>query len=71
MLSGLHGTVIQREMLPCEQYALLYGLKTLFGIESINAPPALLFSEKALMRLVGFNAQQVWRGVCQRGATKR
>jgi hypothetical protein len=71
MLSEVHGMAIQREMLPCVQYVLLYGLKTLFGIESINAPPALLFSDEALMRLVGFNAQQVWRGVCQRGVTKR
>jgi hypothetical protein len=50
---------------------LLYGLKTLFGIESMNALPALLFSDEALMQLVGFNAQQVRHGVCQRGAAKR
>jgi len=29
---------------------------------------ALLFSDEALMQLVGFNAQQVRDGVCQRGA---
>ena len=33
--------------------------------------PRLLFSDEALMRLVGFNAQQVRQGICQRGATKR
>jgi DDE family transposase len=43
----------------------------LFGIESMNALPALLFSDEALMRLVGFNAQQVRQGVCQRGAATR
>jgi hypothetical protein len=37
----------------------------------MNALPALLFSDEALMRLVGFNAQQVRHGVCQRGAAKR
>lgn len=37
----------------------------------MNALPALLFSAEALMRLVGFNAQQVRHGVCQRGAAKR
>ena len=71
LLEGVQGTAIQREMVPFVQYVLLYGLKTLFGIESMNALPALLFSDEALMRLVGFNAQQVRQGVCQRGAAKR
>ena len=31
----------------------------------------LLFSDEAVMQLVGFNAQQVRQGICQRGATKR
>src|SRR6266850_5657317 len=65
------GAAIHREMVPFVQYVLLYGLKTLFGIESINALPSLLFSDEALMQLVGFNAQQVRQGSCQRGATKR
>jgi hypothetical protein len=71
LLEDVHGTAIQREMLPYVQYVLLYGLKTLFGIQSMNALPALLFSDEALMQLVGFNAQQVRAGVCQRGAAKR
>jgi hypothetical protein len=50
---------------------LLYSLKTLFGIESSNALPALLVSDEALMPLVGFNAKQVRDGVCQRGAATR
>jgi hypothetical protein len=58
-------------MVPVVQYLLLYGLKILFRIESTNALPALLFSDEALMRLVGFNAQQVRHGVCQRGSAKR
>jgi len=71
MLEQVHGTAIQRAMIPCVQYVLLYGLKTLFGIESMNALPVLLFSDEALMPLVGFNAQQVRQGICQRGATSR
>ena len=71
LLEQVHGTAIQREMLPFVQYLLLYGLKTLFGIESMNALPGLLFSDEALMQLVGFNAQQVRQGICQRGRTKR
>jgi hypothetical protein len=71
LMEGVQGTALQREMVPVVQYLLLYGLKTLFGIESMHALPALLFSDEALMQLVGFNAQQVRHGVCQRGAAKR
>jgi hypothetical protein len=71
LLAEVRGAAIQREMLPFVQYVLLYGLKTLFGIESINALPALLFSDEALMQLVGFNAQRVRDGMCQRGAAMR
>jgi hypothetical protein len=70
-LGDVHGTAVQREMVPLVQYLLLYSLKTLFGIESMHALPALLFSDEALMRLVGFNAHQVRHGVCQRGAAQR
>jgi hypothetical protein len=71
LLSAVQGTAVQREMVPFVQYVLLYSLKTLFGIESMHALPALLFSDEALMRLVGFNAHQVRHGVCQRGAAQR
>jgi hypothetical protein len=71
LLEQAHGAAIQREMVPFVQYVLLYGVKTLFGIESMNALPSLLFSDEALMQLVGFNAQQVRQGICQRGTTKR
>jgi hypothetical protein len=70
-LGDVQGTGVQREMVPFVQYMLLYSLKTLFGIDSMNALPALLFSDEALMRLVGFNAHQVRHGVCQRGAAQR
>jgi Transposase DDE domain len=62
LLADIHGTAMQREMVPFVQYVLLYGRKTLFGIESMNALPALLCSNEALMQLVGFNAQQVRQG---------
>jgi hypothetical protein len=71
LMEGVQGKALQREMVLVVQYLLLYGLKTLCGIESMNALPALLFSDEALMQLVGFNAQQVRHGVCQRGAAKR
>jgi hypothetical protein len=50
---------------------LLYRLKTWFGIERMNALPALLCSDEALMQLVGFHAQPVRQGLGQRGAAKR
>jgi hypothetical protein len=62
---------VQRVMVPCVQYVLLDGLKTLCGIESMHALPALLCSDDALMSLVSFKAQQVRQGVCQRGARAR
>lgn len=71
LLGAVQGTAVEREMVPCVQYLLLYSLKTLVGIESLHALPALLFSDEALMRLVGFNAYQVRHGVCQRGAATR
>jgi hypothetical protein len=71
LMEGVQGTALQREMVPVVQSLLLYGLKTLFGIERMHALPALLFSDEALMPWVGFNAQQVRHGVCQRGAAKR
>ena len=41
------------------------------GIASMHALPALRFSDEVLMPLVGFKAQQVRHGICQRGAAKR
>jgi Transposase DDE domain len=70
-LADVQGTGVQREMVPFVQYLLLYGLKTLLGIEGMHALPPLLCRDEALMRLVGFNAQQLRHGVCQRGAAPR
>jgi len=50
---------------------MLYGMKTLLGIEAMNALPDLLFSDEAAMRLAGFNAMQIRQGICQRSHEKR
>jgi hypothetical protein len=71
LLDEVQSTAVQREMVPFVQDLLLYSLKTLCGIESMNPRPALLFSDEACMRLVGFKAHQVRHGVCQRGAATR
>jgi hypothetical protein len=68
---ALQGDGIQREMVDFFQYAMLYGMKTLLGIEAMNALPALLFSDEAAMRLAGFNAVQIRDGICQRSHEKR
>ena len=68
---ALQGEGIKREMIDFFQYVLLYGMKTLFGIEAMNALPELLFSDEAAMRLAGFNAAQIRQGICQRSHEKR
>jgi Transposase DDE domain len=62
---------VERVFLPVVQFVLLYLLKTLLGIESMNALPALLFSNVAAMTLLGFNAYQVANGLTRRGDDKR
>jgi hypothetical protein len=62
---------VQRVFLPSIFFLLLYGTRVLFGIESSNALPVLLFSNVAVMTLVGFNAHQVAEGMTRRGAHLR
>jgi len=62
---------VYRVFLPTIYFILLYGTRVLFGIESSNALPSLLFSNVAVMTLIGFNAWQVEQGMTQRGAKLR
>lgn len=62
---------VYRVFLPAIYFVLLYGTRILFGISSTNALPALLFSDVAVMTLVGFNAYLVEHGMPQRGAAQR
>jgi hypothetical protein len=68
---ALQGEDIQREMVDFFQYVMLYGMKTLLGIEAMNALPDLLCSDEAAMRLAGFQAMQIRQGICQRSHEKR
>jgi hypothetical protein len=54
---------VQRVLVPTVQFVLLYMLKVLYGGQSMNELPRVLFSNVALMELVGFNAQQVEEGL--------
>jgi hypothetical protein len=71
LLTTLDLPGVKRVFLPVVQFVLLYLLKTLLGIEAMNALPALLFSNVAAMTLVGFNAYQVANGLTHRGDDKR
>jgi len=72
---GLFGDLtlpgVQRVLVPVVQFVLLYLLKVLYGVPSMNALPALVFSNEAAMTLVGFNAIQIAEGLTQRGEAKR
>ena len=62
---------VQRVFLPAISFVLLYGVRVLLGIESTNALPPLLFSNVAVMSLIGFTAYQVSHGLTERGAVAR
>ena len=62
---------VQRTFLPAIYFVLLYSTRVLFGIESTNALPSLLFSNLAVMNLIGFTSWQVWRGLSDRGKFRR
>jgi hypothetical protein len=71
LVEQIEAPAIQRVMVPLVSMVLLYFLKILFGIEAMNALPALLFSNVAAMMLLGFNAHQIARGFSRRGDGKR
>ncbi len=62
---------VQRVLVPTVQFVLLYLLKVLFGGQSMNELPRWLFSNVALMELVGFNGRQVEAGLTKRGDAQR
>ena len=68
---SFHLEAVQRVFLPAISFVLLYGVRVLFGIESTKALPQLLFSNVAVMSLIGFTAYQVDHGLTRRGAVAR
>ncbi len=67
LMAAIQAPAMERVIIPIVQMVSLYLLKILFGIMTMNALPALLFSNVAAMTLVGFNAHQVANGFTQRG----
>src|SRR5229473_554164 len=64
-------TGAKRVLVPTVQFVLLYLLKVLFGGQSMNELPRVLFSDLGLMELVGFNAHQCENGLTKRGDAQR
>ena len=62
---------VKRTLVPTVQFVLLYFLKVLLGAESMHELPRVLFSDLALMELVGFNAHQCENGLTTRGDASR
>ena len=62
---------VKRVLVPTVQFVLLYLLKVLFGGQSMNELPRVLFSDLGLMELVGFNAHQCEEGLTKRGDAQR
>ncbi len=62
---------VQRVLIPTIQFLLLYLLKVLIGAESMNELPRVLFSNIAVMELIGFNARQIEEGLTKRGDGQR
>jgi len=62
---------VKRGFLPTMYFVLLYSARVLFGIESTNALPTLLFSNLAVMGLIGFTTWQVLHGLSLRGRSQR
>jgi len=71
LIEQIKATTIERVMVPMVMMVSLYFLKTLYGIESMNALPTLLFSNVAAMTLLGFNAHQIANGFSRRGDDRR
>ncbi|MBI4319251.1 MAG: transposase [Chloroflexi bacterium] len=71
LIEGMQLPGVERVLIPVTQFVLLYVLKVLFGIESMNALPPLLLSNVAIMTLIGFNAHQVVNGFTRRGDDRR
>ena len=57
------GRLVKWMVIPTVQFVVLYLLKVLFGCQSMNELPRVLFSHVGLMELVGFNARQVEEGL--------
>lgn len=69
--SDFQASEYQRVMIPFYYFLITYMTKTLLDIIAMKGLPALLFSDKGIMRILGFSAQVLEEGYSDRGAGKR
>ncbi len=67
----VEGKGFERIMIPLAQLFMTYELKILLGINSINKMTKHLFRDTALLMLIGFTAEQIEEGFCDRDRGKR
>lgn len=67
---SIEGNGYQRKMLSIVMLLTTYSTKILFGISSMNQVPHLLFREIGLLKMIGFTATQIEKGICKRGKGK-
>ena len=65
------GEGYQRRIITIAKLLLTYNVKILLGISSMNQVPDLLFGDIGLLMLIGYTAEQIRNGVCNRGKGKR
>ncbi|NLJ73353.1 MAG: transposase, partial [Syntrophomonadaceae bacterium] len=61
----------QRFIVPSTLILLTYAVKVLLGIEHMYSMPDLLFTDPAMMKVMGFNARWMNEGLCKRSHEKR
>jgi hypothetical protein len=64
---GVDGKQFRRQMIEVSLLIMTYSAKVLLGISSINQVPERLFRDRALLLLIGYSADQLMSGFCQRG----
>ena len=66
-LLGVDGKQFYRKMFNLGLLLITYEIKVLLGISSMNQVSTRLFKDLALMRLIGYTADQLLSGFCRRG----
>lgn len=65
------GQGYKRRLITVAKLILTYDLKVLLGISSMNQVPQTLFSDVGLMLMLGYTAEQIKNGHCNRGSGKK
>ncbi|MFH2128652.1 MAG: transposase [Pseudomonadota bacterium] len=60
-----------RRMITIAKLLLTYNIKILMGISSMNQVPDMLFGDIGLLMMLGYTAEQIKDGHCQRGQGKK